>query len=95
MSVAVFVLPAHAGTCKLADLHWLKGSWRADTATTQSEERWTIGPGDRLMGSSWLLHVDGPGGVIEAETIQSEGDAVVLRIRHFSANLALAREDAQ
>jgi hypothetical protein len=31
--------------------------------------------------------------VIEAETIQSEDDTVVLRIRHFSANLALAREE--
>jgi hypothetical protein len=84
---------ADAAPCKLSDLHWLKGIWRYDTATTQSEERWTIGLGDRLMGSSWLLHGDAPGGVIEASTIQNDGDNVAMRLRHFSSTLSLAREE--
>jgi hypothetical protein len=63
------------------------------TFATQSEERWTIAPGDRLMGSSWLLHNDGPGGVVEASTIQNAGATVAMRLRHFSSSLDQAREE--
>lgn len=84
---------AGAAPCKLSDLHWLAGTWRSDSPTVKVEERWALGPGDRLMGSSWVLHVDKPGGLIEAETMQTDGDAVVLRIRHFSGTLQQAREE--
>jgi hypothetical protein len=93
--LAASVLPAaavHAEPCRLANLHWLAGVWRSDDATSRSEERWVLGPGDRLMGSSWLLHTDKPGGVIEAETIQEDSGSVTLRLRHFSADLTMARE---
>jgi Domain of unknown function (DUF6265) len=95
IAVAALAIATVAGAapCKLADLHWLQGIWRYDTATTQSEERWTIGLGDRLMGSSWLLHSDTPGGVIEASTIQNDGDTVTMRLRHFNSTLSLAREE--
>jgi hypothetical protein len=82
-----------AAPCKLSELRWLKGVWRDDSATTQSQERWTIAPGDRLMGASWLLHADRPGGVIESSTIQSDGATVVMRLRHFSSTLDKAREE--
>lgn len=52
-----------------------------------------VGPGDRLMGSSWELHTDRPGGLVEASTIQARGDEVALVLRHFSATLDQARED--
>jgi hypothetical protein len=84
---------ATAAPCQLADLGWLAGTWRDDGPTTKVEERWALGPGGRLMGSSWVLHTDKPGGVVEAETIQAEGDTVALRIRHFSSTLEQARED--
>jgi hypothetical protein len=96
---AVFVVlvtalhPASADPCSLSALHWLKGAWHNEDGGAVTEERWTIAPGGRLMGSSWTLHGDRPGGVIEAETIQNEGSAVVLRLRHFDATLAHARED--
>jgi hypothetical protein len=85
---------AHAAPCQLPDLHWLVGDWRDDTADTQSEERWVAGPWDRLMGSSWSLHTNRPGGVVEAETIQAnQAGAITLTLRHFSADLALSWED--
>ncbi len=86
-------MPAEAAPCWLGDLHWLAGTWRSDTGSDRSEERWIIAPGDRLMGSAWLLHTDRPGGVVEASTIQSDGETMALRIRHFSGDLATAREE--
>jgi len=83
----------NAAPCTLAALHWMKGVWRNGDGQTRSEERWTIGPGDRLMGSSWLLHPDRAGGVIEASTIQDEGTGVAMKLRHFSATLGQAREE--
>jgi hypothetical protein len=83
----------HASPCQLADLAWLEGSWRSEDGNAISEERWIAAPGDRLVGSYWLLHKDKPGGVIEANTIQMSGDAIALRLRHFNATLELAREE--
>lgn len=89
------ISPATAGAapCRLADLHWMAGDWRDDGPGDQSEERWIVGPDDRLMGSSWTLHPGAGGGVIEAETIQDDGTGVALRLRHFSGDLTQARED--
>jgi hypothetical protein len=89
-----FAAGAHAAPCQLPDLHWMVGDWRDDTADTLSEERWVAGPWDRLMGSSWSLHTNRPGGVVEAETIQAnDAGAIVLVLRHFSADLALSWEE--
>jgi Domain of unknown function (DUF6265) len=84
---------AEAASCKLADLRWMKGVWRTETDTTSGEERWTIASNDRLMGSAWFLHKHGMGGLIEAITIQSDGGAVAMRLRHFSSTLSQAREE--
>ena len=84
---------AAAAPCALDDLRWMAGVWRGGEAASPSEERWTIAPGGRLMGSSWVLHTDRPGGVVEASSIQQDGDQIALRIRHFSSDLAEAREE--
>jgi len=85
--------PAAAGPCTLATLHWMEGSWRDASDNMQVEERWIVGPDDRLLGSSWLLHPGGAGGVIEAMTIVADGNGISFRIRHFSATLEHAREE--
>ena len=82
-----------AAVCELPDLKWLAGVWRDATASTVVEERWTIAPGGRLVGSSWVLHNDRAGGVIEAITIQNDGTAVSMHLRHFTSTLDHARED--
>jgi hypothetical protein len=84
---------ASAQNCTLAGLAWMAGAWRADGPTTRSEERWVAGPGGRLIGSSWLLHTDGPGGLIEANSIQEDAGSIILRLRHFNASLTMAREE--
>ena len=85
---------ANAEPCSLASLGWMAGSWRDDSNPTMKvEERWVVGPDDRIIGSSWLLHPGRPGGVIEAMTIVADGNDVLLRIRHFDATLAAAREE--
>jgi hypothetical protein len=95
LAATLFVAPsAHAASCRLADLRWMIGVWRDDSPGVKSEERWVAGPGDRLMGSSWLLHDDRPGGVVEAETIQADkAGAINLTLRHFTADLASAWEE--
>ena len=79
---------AHAGPCRLADLGWMGGVWRAQAADSRSEERWVAAPGDRLMGSSWSLHPAAPGGLVEIESIVADADGQVrLRVRHFGPAL--------
>jgi hypothetical protein len=85
--------PARSNPCTLAALQWMAGTWRAHTADTESEERWVKSPGGRLMGSSWLLHTDTPGGVIEAMALVVDDGRAVMRLRHFDSTLAHARED--
>ena len=84
--------PVSAAPCKLSDLQWMAGVWRNADGGAQTEERWSVAPGGRLMGSSWTLHADRPGGVIEALTIQDDGAGVAMRLRHFDATLDHARE---
>jgi hypothetical protein len=83
---------AVAGTCRLSDLAWMAGIWREPSGADPSEERWVVAPGGRLMGSSWSLHKDRPGGFLEISTIQEDAGQVALRLRHFDATLVHARE---
>jgi hypothetical protein len=84
---------ASAAPCTVEDLSWMAGVWRNATGAEQTEERWVMAPGGRLMGSSWTLHADSPRGVIESNSIQLDGAQVAMRLRHFSADLVHARED--
>jgi hypothetical protein len=85
---------AHAAPCTLADLTWMRGGWREDSAQTKGEERWTIASDNRLIGSAWFLQRASGGGLIEAMTILPQGGTVAMRIRHFDASLGHAEEAA-
>src|SRR5580658_4508043 len=93
IALLVCAQPVRSSPCTLAALQWMAGTWRAQTATTESEERWVKSPGGRLMGSSWLLHTDTPGGVIEAMALVEDDGRPVMRLRHFDSTLGHARED--
>jgi hypothetical protein len=71
----------------------MAGVWRNADGGAQTEERWTLAPGGRLMGSSWTPLADRPGGVIEALTIQDDGAGLAIWLRHFDATLGHAREE--
>lgn len=94
LSPALVAPTASAAPCTLAGLQWMAGAWR-DTEETNvlTEERWVVAPGGRLVGSSWRLHSDTPGGVIESMIITMENGTPTMRIRHFDSTLAHAREE--
>jgi hypothetical protein len=86
--------PAAAASCALADLQLMAGTWRDnEEANVLTEERWVVGPGGRMIGSSWRLHSDTDGGVLESMTIVLENGVPTMRIRHFDSTLANAREE--
>jgi Domain of unknown function (DUF6265) len=86
--------PAAAASCALADLQLMAGTWRDnEEANVLTEERWVVGPGGRMIGSSWRLHSDTDGGVLESMSIVMENGAPTMRIRHFDSTLAHAREE--
>jgi len=89
LAAALLLAPAaNAAPCSLANLGWMVGVWRNDTADARSEERWVAGPGDQLMGSSWALHPARPGGLVEIESLLADPDGQVrLRVRHFGPAL--------
>jgi len=93
-SPALAVEPMARKPCALADLQWMAGTWR-DTgeANVLTEERWVSGPGGRLVGSSWRLHTDADGGVLESMIVTMENGAPTMRLRHFDSTLAHAREE--
>jgi hypothetical protein len=93
VALAVEAQSARADPCTLAALQWMGGTWRAHDANTESEERWISAPGGRLVGSSWLLHKDTSGGILETMTLIEDGGRVVMRLRHFDSTLAHAREE--
>jgi hypothetical protein len=83
---------AFAMPCKMDDLKWMQGVWRADTAERQTEERWVTGPDGVLFGSSWTK-VAGKPAFIESLLISSDVGQLAMRLRHFARDLGMAMED--
>jgi len=78
----------------LADLQWMAGTWRdTEEVNVLTEERWVVGPAGRLIGSSWRLHTDAAGGVLESMIVTMENGVPTMRLRHFDSTLAHAREE--
>lgn len=84
---------AIADPCTLRNLRWMEGTWRDSDKDSTAEERWVAGPNGQLIGSSWALHKDTSGGVIEAMALVEEEGRTVMRLRHFDSTLGHARED--
>jgi Domain of unknown function (DUF6265) len=85
---------AAAASCGLSDLQLLAGTWRdTDEPNVVTEERWVIGPGGRMIGSSWRLHTDSDGGVLESMIVVMANSKPTMQIRHFDSTLAHAREE--
>jgi hypothetical protein len=76
LCVPLMAEPASAASCALADLQLMAGTWRDnEEANVLTEERWVVGPGGRMIGSSWRLHSDSDGGVLESMFIAMENGA--------------------
>lgn len=71
------------------DLAWLEGRWEGTGIDGQpAGERYSRIADGRLVGHFWQL--DGNGAVMfyELITIMSDGDSVVMRLKHFDSGLA-------
>jgi len=82
---------APSGGETLNSMLWLAGQWRSEEGGQLSEETWSVPHGGSMVGM-WRLLVDGTPKVIELLSLTVEGDAVVLRLRHFDGRL-VAREE--
>lgn len=77
----------------LQPLTWLAGQWRSEQSGQLSEETWSAPHGASMVGM-WRLVVDGTPRVFELLTLGVEGGDVVLRLRHFDAQLVAREEKA-
>lgn len=78
----------------LSDMQWLAGHWRGPSLGGTSEEAWTAPFGGSMMGSYKLVRGDS---VIfyEILTIVEQDSALVLRLKHFNADLTGWEEKAE
>jgi hypothetical protein len=74
-------------TAKITDLAWLAGDWRSERGGEFLQESWSEPIGDSMMCSfRWMK--GGKTWMYELITITEEGPNLVLRLKHFSAQLA-------
>ena len=79
-------------SCSLSDLRWMARIWRNVPPAEPGEERWVAEPDGTFMGSSWTFPAKGSG-FAEAMAIVSDGDQVLMRLRHFDRGLKSAWEE--
>jgi hypothetical protein len=77
----------------LADVAFMAGHWVGGEPGDLSEEVWVAPEGDSMLGM-WRFVAKGQTRIYEILTLTTEGDHVVLRIRHFNPRLH-AREEKE
>lgn len=91
-----FSLPKEAplGKGQLSDVSWLVGSWQGTAFGSQFEEVWNPGSVGSMVGM-WKLF-DAVKGVhfYELMLLKEQGDGLVLKVKHFSADF-VAWEDKE
>jgi hypothetical protein len=71
-----------------SDAGFLAGQWIGQSDGALIEEHWSQPSGDHMMGMFRWCGPHGVASLFEILTIRREGERVVLRLRHFSAELA-------
>lgn len=87
--VAGLLWPALAGAqtpARVADMDWLAGSWAAEQDGERLEEHWSAPVGNSMVGHFRWIRGEGLR-LTELLSITEEGDGVVFRLRHFSAEM--------
>jgi hypothetical protein len=79
---------SEAGSPKasLSDISWLAGHWRGEGMGGIIEEVWSAPLAGSMMGSFKFVE-DGKVKFYELELIIEENETLILRIKHFHANL--------
>ncbi len=70
----------------ILEVAWIAGHWIGEAMGGQIEEVWTPSLGKAMMGSFKLV-ADGKVVFYEIETITEENESVILRLKHFNADL--------
>jgi Domain of unknown function (DUF6265) len=90
--------PASDSTAaKAIELSWfavMEGTWRGDMGGSFIEEIWSAPRGDMVMGCFRWCDPAGNAAMLEMLTIRREGDAIRLRLRHYSPTLVAKEEKA-
>jgi uncharacterized protein DUF6265 len=71
----------------IADMAWLAGHWTGPALGGTSEEMWTPPSAGAMMGMYRLIK-DGRPVFYELLTLVEEGGSLVLRLKHFNADLS-------
>jgi len=71
---------------KIDELAWIAGHWQGEAFGGIAEEIWSPPMGDAMMASFRLVS-DGQTSFYEIETISEENGSLILRLKHFHANL--------
>jgi hypothetical protein len=79
--------PAQPAGRPIAALAFLQGAWRGEVDKSPCEETWSEPLGGHILGMFRWMDPDYNPGMLEILTISEEGDAVMLRLRHFDARL--------
>lgn len=94
VALATGAISSSAGEqpCSLSSLGWMAGNWHNAATPERAQERWTIAPGDVLMGAAWEFPA-GKTGYAEVMTIRGNGDGLAMYLRHFDGGLSKAWEE--
>jgi hypothetical protein len=68
------------------DISWIAGSWRGEAMGGVTEELWSLPLAGSMMGSFKFI-TDGKVKFYEPELISEEAGTLILRLKHFHANL--------
>lgn len=78
--------PANAPKATLADAALLVGHWQGEFLGGQAEELWLPAAGGALVGM-FRLHEAGQAQFYELMTVTEEGASLVMRLKHFHADM--------
>jgi hypothetical protein len=79
---------------KVADMAWLAGHWTGEALGGVSEEIWSAPRGGAMMGMYRLVK-DGKPVFYELLTVVEENGSLMLRLKHFNADLTGWEEKAK
>lgn len=84
----------HEKSSSLSALGWISGTWIGTEGETFIEERWSDFEGDEMIGTFRMLERGQPV-FYEFMRLASEPEGIVLRIKHFGADLTAWEEKGE
>ena len=86
--------PANAPAASIDQVAWLAGSWEGDAFGGRFEEYWAPPSAGTMVGTFKLI-MEGETTMYELALIVPEGESLVLKLKHFNADLTGWEEKAE